>query len=106
VPGGEVLAALANAGANVQYVLTGSREGPEPEILTDEERVMLDYFRQASAPVRKAALGALLSSAPDSDGIGIRASKGRLTSKVINAPTVGNVSGGSVSINNKVKSNR
>lgn len=63
-PDADYLASIAKAGADVLYILTGSREGPAPEALTAEERVMLDYFRQASAPVRKAALGALLSSAP------------------------------------------
>lgn len=48
------------------YILTGEREGPAPEVLTSEERVMLDYFRQASPQIRKAALGALLSAAPAS----------------------------------------
>ncbi len=33
--------------------------------LSSEERVLLDYFRQASPPVRKAALGALLSAVPE-----------------------------------------
>lgn len=33
--------------------------------LSSEERLLLDYFRQASAPVRRAALGALLSAVPD-----------------------------------------
>jgi transcriptional regulator with XRE-family HTH domain len=63
-PDADYLAAIAKAGADVRYILTGSREGPAPEVLTSEERVMLDYFRQASPQVRKAALGALLSSAP------------------------------------------
>jgi transcriptional regulator with XRE-family HTH domain len=64
MPSAAYLSVIATAGVDVLYILTGSREGPAPEALTAEERVMLDYFRQASAPVRKAALGALLSSAP------------------------------------------
>jgi len=65
-PDGFQLAALAAAGVNVLYILTGEREGPEPEVLTSEERVMLDYFRQASPQVRRAALGALLGAAAPS----------------------------------------
>lgn len=63
VPGGEVLAALATAGADVRYILTGERDGPVPLALTAEEQTMLDYFRQASKEVRRAALGALLGAA-------------------------------------------
>lgn len=63
-PDAAYLMAIAGAGANVLYILTGEREGAAPEVLTAEERVMLNYFRQASPPVRKAALGALLSAAP------------------------------------------
>jgi len=66
VPDASYLMAIASAGADVRYILTGDRDGPEPEVLTSEERVMLDYFRQASPQVRKAALGALLSAAPAS----------------------------------------
>lgn len=65
-PDADYLIAIAAAGANVLYILTGEREGPAPEVLNAEERVMLDYFRQASPPIRKAALGALLSAAPAS----------------------------------------
>lgn len=71
-PSATYLAAIAAAGADVRYILTGSRDGPEPEVLTSEERVMLDYFRQASGPVRKAALGALLSASPSTGGTGIK----------------------------------
>ena len=61
VPGGEVLAALAKAGADVRYILTGEREGPPPLVLSGEERLLLDYYRDAPPAVRKAAMAALLS---------------------------------------------
>ena len=66
LPDAAYLSAAAIAGADVRYIVTGKREGPAPVALSSEERVMLDYFRQASAPIRKAALGALLSASSGS----------------------------------------
>lgn len=69
VPDATYLGALAAAGADVLYVLTGEREGPAPVTLTAEEETMLSYFREASKEVRRAALGALLgASAPVGGG--------------------------------------
>lgn len=66
LPDAAYLAAAATAGADVRYIVTGKRDGPAPLVLSSEERVMLDYFRQASPPIRKAALGALLSASSGS----------------------------------------
>ncbi|MBB4845004.1 transcriptional regulator with XRE-family HTH domain [Paucibacter oligotrophus] len=63
IPGGEVLAALAAADFDVMFVLTGKRRDPCSPNLTAEEQTMLDYFREASKEVRRAALGALLGAA-------------------------------------------
>lgn len=63
-PDTNYLAAIAAAGADVRYILTGSREGPAPLVLSAEEQTMLDYFRDASREVRRAALGALLGASP------------------------------------------
>lgn len=62
-PNADYLAAIAAAGADVLYILTGQREGPAPVALTAEEETMLGYFREASKEVRRAALGALLGAA-------------------------------------------
>lgn len=66
-PDSAYLTAIAAAGADVLYILTGQRAGgvkPAPT-LTAEEETMLGYFRDASKEVRRAALGALLgASAP------------------------------------------
>ncbi|WP_233573615.1 hypothetical protein [Acidovorax sp. 94] len=46
------------------YILTGQRAGgvkPAPTLTADEE-TMLNYFRDASKEVRRAALGALLGA--------------------------------------------
>ncbi|QPF74218.1 helix-turn-helix transcriptional regulator [Roseateles sp. DAIF2] len=58
------LAELAKAGMDVLYVITGDHAGgvsPAPT-LSAEEQTMLDYFRDASKEVRRAALGALLGA--------------------------------------------
>ena len=73
LPGAEVLARYAAAGADVLYILTGQHAGgvkPAPT-LTAEEETMLGYFRDASKEVRRAALGALLgASAPTASHVG------------------------------------
>ena len=61
-PDSAYLAAIAAAGADVLYVLTGERDGPAPVTLSAEEETMLAYFREASKEVRRAALGALLGA--------------------------------------------
>ena len=63
-PDSAYLAAIAAAGADVLYILTGQRAGgvkPAPT-LTAEEETLLSYFRDASKEVRRAALGALLGA--------------------------------------------
>jgi len=64
MPGGEVLAALANAGADVRYILTGKRDFAPPPRLSSEEETMLGYFKEASPAARRAALRELLSVTP------------------------------------------
>ena len=62
-PGLEVLVRFSALGADVRYVISGVRDyEPEPA-LTDEERVLISHFREASKDVRRAALGALLGAA-------------------------------------------
>lgn len=58
-PDAAYLAAIAAAGADVRYVVTGDREGPAPEVLGADERELLALFRAASPAVRAAAIGAL-----------------------------------------------
>nr|WP_284411632.1 helix-turn-helix transcriptional regulator [Acidovorax sp. SUPP3334] len=68
-PGARVLAAIAGAGADVNYILTGSKEHSPQVTLTAEEALLLEYFREASKDVRRAALGALFgASAPGQIG--------------------------------------
>jgi len=56
------LSALADFGLDVLYVVTGQFSGgvqPAPT-LSEDERLLLHYYREAEPAVRKAALGALL----------------------------------------------
>lgn len=61
-PNASFLAAIAEAGVDVCYVITGSRDYEPPPKLTAEEQVLLDHYRAASREVRNAALGALLGA--------------------------------------------
>lgn len=63
-PDADYMAAIAAAGVNVLYVLTGSTEGIPSIQITAEERQLLEHFRSAPSTVRKAAMGALLSASP------------------------------------------
>ena len=88
-PDADYLSALAAAGADILYILTGQREGPAPVALTEDERALLADYREASGPVRRAARAALQSgSSPP----------GR-HSQIINAPVGGHAISGNLSIN-------
>lgn len=55
------LAAVAAAGVDVRYVITGLREGPAPVALTAEEQVLVDGFRALDGPTRKRMMAFLYS---------------------------------------------
>lgn len=65
-PSGDVLAGLAQQGADVLYILTGQRSQPVPATaalppLTEGDRILLDNFHAAPTQVQagiKTALGA------------------------------------------------
>lgn len=61
MPDAAYLSAIAAAGADVRYILTGRRDGPAPVVLSAEEQTMVAYMREATPQLRKAALGVLLS---------------------------------------------
>ena len=66
LPGAEVLARYAAAGADVLYILTGQRAGgasapPPPRAVSEGDRILLDNFHAAPAQVQagvKTSLGA------------------------------------------------
>jgi transcriptional regulator with XRE-family HTH domain len=64
-PDTDYLEKVATLGVDVRYLVTGSRDYVPPEPLTAEEQTLLTYWRQASAPTRKAALGALVGAKPE-----------------------------------------
>ena len=59
-PDARYLAALAERGVDVLYVLTGRRSATA---LSPEEQTLLGYYRDAPAAVRRAAMGALVGGA-------------------------------------------
>ena len=61
-PSAAYLSAIAAAGVDIRYVLTGERDYAPPPPLSAEEQVMLQYFRSAAPAVRHAALGALMGA--------------------------------------------
>lgn len=63
-PSAAYLSAVALQGVDVRYVLTGEREETSTPELSGEERLVLDYYREAPATVRKAAMATLLSASP------------------------------------------
>ena len=70
LPDAAYLAAIAAAGADVLYILTGQRAGgasapPPPRAVSEGDRVLLDNFHAAPAQVQagvKTALGAFASA--------------------------------------------
>ena len=71
LPGAEVLARYAAAGADVLYILTGQRAGgasapPPPRAVSEGDRILLDNFHAAPAQVQagvKTTLGAFAPGA-------------------------------------------
>ena len=57
------LAALADAGADVLYIVTGQRN---ERALSSDEQTLIGYYREAPPAVRRAAMGALLGAASSS----------------------------------------
>ncbi len=47
---------------NVRYILTGDPDGRPRVVISGEEQLLLDYYRDAPAAVRKAAMAVLLSA--------------------------------------------
>lgn len=58
-PDAHYLAAFAQAGADVRYVVTGRRDYVPPPPLSPEEQLLVQQWREASREVKSALLGAL-----------------------------------------------
>ncbi|CAE15827.1 MULTISPECIES: helix-turn-helix domain-containing protein [Photorhabdus] len=59
VPGGDVWVAFALAGANVQFILTGTSSSNV--VLSPDESELVQYYRQAPLALKVAAVAALQS---------------------------------------------
>jgi transcriptional regulator with XRE-family HTH domain len=57
VPGGDVLVSFAQAGADIQYILTGEKSGGVA--LSRDESELVQHYRKAPLVVKAAALAAL-----------------------------------------------
>lgn len=60
-PTAEYLAAVATAGVDVRYVLTGEREGPVPISLSSDEQILLQGYRAMDKATQKRMLAFVLS---------------------------------------------
>lgn len=67
-PDAQYLAAIAGLGVNVHHVLTGVLETSPVAVLSGEERMLVESYREAVPAVRKAAMAALLSGAAHGNG--------------------------------------
>lgn len=68
MPDAAYLSAIAAAGADVLYILTGSRSAPTAPVLSREEVGMLDSYRHCSKEMQLAArtqLAAMAQPAKD-----------------------------------------
>jgi transcriptional regulator with XRE-family HTH domain len=78
-PAAQNLAAMAQAGADVLYILTGQRSQAlaEVELLPPDERVLVDAYRNCNAQARQALIqtAALLSAGMGAPSKPVRASK-------------------------------
>lgn len=97
-PSANNLAALAQAGADLLYILTGQRSQAvaEVDLLPPDERVLVDAYRQCNAPARQALIqtAALLSAGMGAPSKPVKASKG--------IKVGGSVSGGAVMVSGRV----
>lgn len=73
--GSSLLVMRRDMGADLNYILGGGEA--EFRVLSSEERTMVDFYREASPAVRKAALGALLSAGHAGPGVVIHGKVGQ-----------------------------
>lgn len=66
MPDAAYLAAISAYGADVRYIITGDRDAPPQEVLSADERYLLDRYRSSPAPLKDAALRVLLGGDPTS----------------------------------------
>jgi transcriptional regulator with XRE-family HTH domain len=96
------LAAMASAGADVLYVVTGERSqaAAEVDLLPPDERVLVDAYRRCNAEARRNLIqtAALLSAGMPP---GAAPAPGKMVNKAAGSVQVGHQSGGQVTVKNK-----
>ncbi|EEZ6655757.1 helix-turn-helix domain-containing protein [Escherichia coli] len=80
IPGGAYLAALAAAGVDILYVLTGQKT-PDIKGISDEELELVKIYRAAPLAVKAAALGALTAGSAKSDKLNVTGDGNRIAGR-------------------------
>lgn len=88
-PDAAYLAAIADIGADVRYIITGKRDGPVPEAMTSDERYLLERYRGSPQPLKDAALRVLLggelpSKTQKQINVAVGSNHGQMAGKIIN----------------------
>lgn len=87
LPGAAYLAAIAAAGVDVQYVLTGQRSA-EP-VLTPKERLLLAAWKAASPELQTAVLAVLATGQSSVGGVNVGGDNNGLIA--MNGGTIGEI---------------
>jgi transcriptional regulator with XRE-family HTH domain len=89
-PDAAFLAAIAEAGADIRYIVTGHRDGSAPEVFSADERDLVSLFRAAPLPVKAAAIGALQGGSTTRPkiqkqmNVSVGTNHGQMAEKIIN----------------------
>lgn len=78
-PDAAYLAAIAEAGADVGYIVTGKRDGPPRAVLKAEEQLLVERYRASPPPLRDAALRVLLGGDPGGQAQHVKKNTGQMT---------------------------
>lgn len=77
------LAAIADAGADIRYIVTGDRDYTPPPPLSKDEHELIELYRATPLAVRAAAVAALTSGAGKYSGATIGSIHEGATKKVV-----------------------
>lgn len=80
-PDSAYLSAIAKFGADIQFIVTGIRSA---EILSPDEKELINLFRQAPLAVKAAALAALNAGNAAADSINVSGSGNRVAGRDYN----------------------
>ena len=80
-PDSAYLSAIANFGADIQFIVTGIRSA---ESLSPDEKELINLFRQAPLAVKAAALAALNAGNAATDSINVSGSGNRVAGRDYN----------------------